>query len=121
VPTVAAHTPLVVGHVADTERVFAYRILAIGRGDPQVLPGFEQDDYVRAGRFNDRSLADLIDEFRAVRQGTLALLRRLPADAWDRRGTANGFSVTVRGLAFVVAGHELHHAALLRERYLPSA
>ncbi len=109
----------VAGHVADTERVFAYRILAIARGDTKELPGFEQDDYVRAGAFNARSLADLLDEFRTVRQGTIALLRGLPAEAWDRRGTANGFSVTVRGLAFVVAGHELHHAAILRERYLP--
>ncbi len=111
----------VVGHIADTERIFAYRILAIARGDQAVLPGFEQDDYVRAGRFNDRPLADLLDELQAVRQGTLTLLRGLPAAAWDRRGTANAFSVTVRGLAFVVAGHALHHAAILRERYLPRA
>lgn len=109
----------VVGHIADTERIFAYRILAVARGDQAVLPGFEQDDYVRAGGFGARPLDDLMTEFRAVRQGTLALLRGLPAEAWGRRGTANGFSVTVRGLAFLVAGHELHHAAILRERYLP--
>ena len=109
----------VVGHVTDAERVLGYRILAIARDDSKDLPGFDQDDYVRAGGFNTRSLADLLEDFRTVRQGTLRLLRGLPAEAWDRRGTASGFSVTVRGMAFVAAGHELHHAAILRERYLP--
>lgn len=108
----------IIGHVIDTERVFGYRALCVARGDTASLPRFEQDDYVRQGGANDRPLADLLDEFGAVRRATIALFAGLPPDAWLRRGTANGFSVTTRGLAFLVAGHELHHRRVLEEKYL---
>ena len=108
----------VLGHVADAERVFAYRLLRFARADATPLPGFEENDYVPAGRFDDRPLADLVTELRAVRVATLALARGLPPDALDRRGTASGGSFTARGTLWIIAGHELHHRGVLRERYL---
>lgn len=107
----------VIGHVNDTERVFAYRILCVGRGDQTLFPGFEQDDYLAGANFNDRSLADLIEEFHIIRESTLRLVRHMPATAWLRRGTVAGCSVTTRGLAFTLAGHEFHHFKILRDRY----
>jgi hypothetical protein len=110
----------VLGHLADSERVFAYRALRIARADRTPLSGFEQDDYVRAGSFGDRSLADLADEFALVRGATSALFRSLGNEAWTRRGIANKNEVTVRALAFIIAGHELHHREILKERYFPA-
>lgn len=107
-----------VGHVNDTERVFAYRALRFARGDETPLPSFEQDDYVRTGNFDARSLASLADEFSHLRAGTLDLYYHLDADALGRRGTASGFVVSVRAMAFVIAGHVAHHDRVLRERYL---
>jgi hypothetical protein len=108
----------VVGHMSDTERVMAYRTLRIARGDATPLPGFEQDDYVRAAGFHSRSLTDLLAEFRQVRVATLGLLRSLDSAAFQRRGVANGFPVSARALAYVIAGHERHHVEILRNRYL---
>ena len=106
------------GHVIDSERVFAYRALRFGRGDTTPLSGFEQDDFVRGADFNKRSLSDLAEEYEHVRRATLSLFGSLDASAWDRRGTANDNEVSVRGLAFIVAGHERHHVEILRTRYL---
>jgi uncharacterized damage-inducible protein DinB len=108
----------VFGHIADTERIMAYRLLRIARGDTTPLPGFEQDDYVSAADFNSLSLQQIVEEFRAVRAATIALLQNLHADSLSRRGTANGFAVTAQALAYVVAGHERHHIEILRSRYL---
>jgi hypothetical protein len=108
----------VLGHVIDGERVFSYRALHFARGDRSPLPGMDQDPYVEAGRFGERSLADLIAEYDLVRRSTLALLRPLDAQAWGRRGVASGAEVTVRALAYIIAGHERHHLKILRERYL---
>jgi hypothetical protein len=105
-------------HVADTERVFSHRALRIGRGDRTPLPGFEHNDWVPLSGANARTLASIVEEFTAVRAATLALFRALPDDAWDRRGTASGFSVSVRALAFKCAGHALHHEGIIREKYL---
>jgi hypothetical protein len=107
----------VVGHLSDTERVFGYRALRFGRGDPAPLPGFDQDPYVAAGQFDQRSLGDLIDELLAVRRATVLLLRGMPAEGWLRRGVASDHEVTVRALAWIIAGHELHHRNILSERY----
>lgn len=106
------------GHVNDTERVFAYRVLRFARGDETPLPSFEQDDYVRTGGFDARSLASLVDEFSHLRAGTLDLYYHLNADALGRSGTASGFLVSVRAMAFVIAGHVAHHERVLREKYL---
>jgi hypothetical protein len=110
----------VVGHLSDSERIFSYRALRIGRGDQTPLPSFEQNDYVTNGNFAEQTLADLVTEFGMVRAATLAHLRSLNADAWLRRGTASNNPVTVRGLAFIIAGHELHHREILKERYFPA-
>lgn len=107
----------VVGHIADTERIFTYRALRIARADKTPIEGFEQDDYVKHGGFNVRSLASLVVEFRDVRSASLALFRSLSDSAWLQRGTANKNEVSVRALAFIVAGHELHHRRILEERY----
>ncbi len=107
----------VLGHICDTERVFAYRALRISRADTTPLEGFEQDDYVRNGPFANRPLADLVEDFIAVRRATLSLLRNLDEAAWMRRGIANKNEVSVRGIAYIIAGHELHHRRILEEKY----
>ncbi len=104
----------VLGHICDTERVIAYRALRFARGDPKELHGFEQDDYVREAASNSRTLEDLLNEFDSVRQATIALLKSLPPGADMRTGVANGNRVTVRGLAYIVAGHAQHHYELLK-------
>ncbi|HEY0078915.1 MAG TPA: DinB family protein [Pyrinomonadaceae bacterium] len=106
------------GHMSDTERVFAYRALCIARGDTAPLPGMDQDVYVAGANFDARTLADLTDEFEQVRRATLALFRPMDETAWLRRGTANNNPFSVRALAHVCAGHELHHLRVLRDRYL---
>ncbi len=111
----------VLGHLIDTERIMAYRALRIARNDRTPLAGFEQDDYVRDGPFADLRLSDLIEEFKCVRAATLALFRHLRASDWTRRGTANQKEISVRALAFIIAGHELHHRHILEERYFAAA
>lgn len=106
------------GHVIDVERVFSYRALRFARNDRTPLASFEQDDYVRAGNFADYRLADLIEEFVCVRRASLWFFRQLSAEAWMRRGVASGNEVSVRAVAYIVAGHELHHRRVLREKYL---
>ena len=107
-----------VGHLADAERIFAYRLLRIGRGDATPLPGFEQDPYVEHGNFGQRTLANLGEELEVVRRSTLILYQHLGEDALGRRGTASGHAVTPRALAWIIAGHELHHVEVLKTKYL---
>jgi len=107
----------VLGHVCDTERIFAYRALRISRADATPIEGFEQDDYVRNGPFAHSSLSDLVEDFIAVRRASISLLRNLDEAAWLRRGTANKNEVSVRGIAYIIAGHELHHRGILEEKY----
>ena len=111
----------VLGHVCDTERIFAYRALRISRGDRTPIEGFEQDDYVRNGPFAQRPLAELIEDYIAVRRSTLTLLRNLDEQAWMRRGIANKNEVSVRAIAYTIAGHELHHRRILEEKYFASS
>ena len=108
----------VVGHVVDSERVFAYRALCIARGETASLPGMNQDDYVRHANFNARRLADMIAEFQHVRMATLDLLHNLDEAAWLRRGVANENETSVRAIAHLIAGHEAHHVQIIRARYL---
>lgn len=107
----------VVGHLADSERIFAYRLLRIGRGDPTPLPGFDEKAYVPAGRFDQRPLSGLLQELRTVRQGTLALVDALPSDGWTRWGEANGHRIRASALPYIIVGHTGHHLRVLRERY----
>jgi hypothetical protein len=108
----------VVGHLIDGERVFGYRALCIARGETQNLPGFEQDDYLRTSPYNHIELEDLLSELRLVRLSNIAMFRNLDEEAWNRVGIANNSEVTVRALAFIMAGHLRHHMNVLRERYL---
>jgi len=108
----------VVGHLMDSERVFCYRALRFARADEKPLQGFDEKAWVPAGSFDARPLADLAAELEAVRRATIALFGGFDAAALARKGTANNNEVTVRALAWIVAGHERHHVAILRERYL---
>ena len=105
------------GHLNDTERIFSYRLLRISRGDATPLPGFDQNPYVVAGRFDERPLLDLIGEFRAIRLSTVALASGIPAHAWPERGVASENSVTARALLYIIVGHVAHHLHVLRDRY----
>ena len=107
----------VLGHVCDTERIFAYRALRISRGDHTPIEGFEQDGYVANGPFANRPLAELIEDYIAVRRASLTLFRNLDEPAWLRRGIANKNEVSVRAIAYTAAGHELHHRRILEEKY----
>ena len=106
----------VVGHIADGERVMTYRLLRFARGDQTPLPGFDQELFMPP--FGSWTIAQSAEDYRAVRQSTITLLRGLPAEAWSRRGTANDVSITARALAYGIAGHELHHMGVIRNRYL---
>jgi hypothetical protein len=104
-------------HLSDTERVFVYRALRIGRGDTTPLPSFDDQAYVPESRAGDRTLASLTAEWGDTRRATISLFRNLPAEAWHRRGTASDQPISVRALAYVVAGHLRHHLQTLEERY----
>lgn len=105
-------------HIIDDERIYAYRALRFARNDATELPGFEQDDYTRYSGANDRSIKSILKEFAAVRDSTIALFESLTLDALSRSGIANNHRVTVRALAYHIAGHELHHINILKERYI---
>lgn len=105
-------------HVIDTERVFAHRLLRIARGDATPLPAFDQDAWVPNSAAAGRSVPSLLLEYAAVRAATVQLVESLEPAAWARRGTASGVTISARALAYVIAGHELHHHRIFRERYL---
>jgi hypothetical protein len=107
-----------VGHIIDGERVFAYRALRFARNDKTPLAGFEQDDYVSNASFSETSLSSLADEFEHVRRGNLAMFKNFSNEAWLRNGVASENQISVRAIAYVLAGHELHHMRILRSRYL---
>ncbi len=107
----------VIGHINDTERIFAYRGLRIARGDTTPLPGFEQDDYVRATDFNARSLINLLDEFAAQRQGNVICFGAFREGDMIRRGVASGNPLSVRACLYIMAGHVLHHVESLQTTY----
>lgn len=111
----------IVGHLIDGERVFGFRAFCIARGERQNLPGFEQDDYLATAPYHQIDLEDLLSELRLVRLGNIAMLRTLDEEAWSRIGTANENQVSVRAIAFGMAGHVRHHMKVLRERYLSEA
>jgi uncharacterized damage-inducible protein DinB len=108
------------GHVNDAERIFAYRLLRIARGDQTPLSSFEQDGYIQTGNFSARALSDILQEFSTVRAASVSLVRSLDDAAWLRRGIASEKEVSVLAIAFIIAGHERHHRIILEERYLPA-
>ncbi|HEV8434443.1 MAG TPA: DinB family protein [Thermoanaerobaculia bacterium] len=107
----------VIGHMLDDERIFAYRMLCIARGDTKPLESFDENVYVAGANFEERSLASFIEEYRLIRASTVALLRSLTKEAWLRRATVTDYTASVRGLAWHIAGHELHHIEILQTRY----
>ncbi|TQR20692.1 DinB family protein [Psychrobacillus vulpis] len=108
----------VIGHLIDTERIMSYRLLRISRGDKTPLAGYDDEQYVKEASFHSRSLADLLEEYIAVRGSTITLVRGLSEEFWSRRGFANNSELSVRALAYIIAGHELHHVNIIKEKYL---
>lgn len=108
----------VVGHIIDTERIQCYRILRIGRGDQTPLAGYDDEKYVEEANFSERSITSLLEEFLAVRYATLTLLKGLQETAFSKTGYANNGEMSVNALVYIIAGHELHHLKIIKEKYL---
>lgn len=107
-----------IGHIIDTERIMAYRALRFARNDLISIEGFEQNQYIENADFNACTLSDLSNEFKLIREANILMFKNLPSEAWNRKGIASENPVTVRALAYIIAGHELHHINILKERYL---
>ena len=105
-------------HLMDSERVFAYRILRIARGDETPMPGFDQNVFVPNSNADNRSTKSIIEEYQAVREATLQLVKNLTEEMWQRQGTASGVPFSPLVIAFIIAGHEAHHLRIIKERYL---
>jgi hypothetical protein len=110
----------VIGHLIDGERVFSYRLLRISRNDQTPLPGFEQEDYVRAAKFDNYALTDLIHEFEFLRRANILAIKNMSDESTLYRGTASGAIISARALIYIMVGHVEHHMACLREKYLPN-
>jgi len=108
----------VLGHLIDTERVFAFRALCFSRGDKSPLPGFEQDDYVANSAYDIRSIQSLANEFKAVRESTIYLYNSFTTEQSELFGTANNNPISVRALVYMTVGHELHHLKIVKEKYI---
>lgn len=108
----------IAGHLGDGERIFGYRAHAVSRDEQQALPGWDENEYTPAGKFDRRTLADLVEELLLLRHANVLFFRSLDDAAWDKRGTASGYGITVRGLAYTIAGHTRHHMRVVKERYL---
>ena len=105
-------------HLMDTERIFAYRALRIARNDATHIPGFEQDDYITPSKANQRSIQDLLEEYKTIRHASIGLFKSFDEEMWQRVGTASGSPMSARAAASLIPGHELHHVAVIKERYL---
>ena len=106
-----------VQHMVDTERIMSYRALTFARQDTNALPGFEENDYAACSNADRRSLAELVEEFKLVRQSTIALFRSFTDEMLVLQGNANGRSMSVRALGYTIAGHVKHHTGILEQRY----
>ena len=107
----------VMGHMVDTERIFAYRALSIARGDQSALPGMDQDQFMLGAGFNERGMASISREFQFLRSSSIELFQSFPSDVLDRKGVASGLEFSVRAFIYITAGHAIHHLGVLRERY----
>lgn len=107
----------ILGHLADSERVFAYRALSFARGETTSLPGYDHDSYVQHADLEERSLQDVVSEYGFIRRSNIALFEGFSERAWVREGSANGIAMKARVVPYILAGHELHHRSVLQERY----
>jgi uncharacterized damage-inducible protein DinB len=108
----------VLGHMIDTERIMGYRALCISRKEKQSLPGFEQDDYVKESNFKDRTLTNLLEDYRTTRKSTISLFKNFTEQMFNQKGFADQKEVSVLALLYIIAGHEMHHLEILKEKYL---
>lgn len=112
-------TPIeILGHIIDTERILAYRALCLARNEKQSLPGFEEEDYVKATNFEKQSVRNLLIHYKAVRKSNILLFKTFTQKELKRIGTANGIHYSARAMCWLIAGHELHHINIIKERYL---
>ncbi len=107
-----------IGHIIDTERIMVFRLLCFARGEKASIPGFDEDAYVAAAHFNDRSLLSLSEEFSLLRKSNLYLIKSLNDGELAKSGVSNGNSMTVKAFVYVLAGHIMHHVNVIKERYL---
>ena len=108
----------IVGHLIDVERTFSYRAMCFARNEPAPLPSLDQDPYIEASRFDERSIEDIAEEYEAVRRASLVMFRSFNEEEWSRRGIASGVEFTAATIPFILAGHEIHHMSVIREKYL---
>jgi hypothetical protein len=107
----------ILGHLTDTERIFGYRALCIARGEKQSLPSFDENDYAGAAQFSLQNFESLLEQYRLVREGSLALFSTFTDEVASQIGMANGNPVSAKALIWMIAGHEIHHLRVLKERY----
>jgi uncharacterized damage-inducible protein DinB len=108
----------VLGHIIDTERIMTYRLLRVSRGDQTPLAGFNETDYVEAAKTHNLSMEAILEDFKATRNAAITLIKNTPEEAWVNKGNANGMEITTRAIAYIIAGHEMHHRKIVEERYL---
>ncbi|MDC3417661.1 DinB family protein [Aquibacillus salsiterrae] len=106
------------GHIIDNERIFANRLLRIARGDKTPIPGYDQEEYVKVAAFNSYDISTIVQDYRAVRQASLTFINMIETSRWLQTGIANGHDISARALVYVIAGHEIHHINLIKEKYL---
>lgn len=108
----------VLGHITDTERIMSYRLLRVSRGDQTPLAGFNENDYVAAAQSNQLPMENILNDFITTRNATITQIQNIPSTAWETIGNANGMEITTRAIAYIIAGHQIHHCKIVRERYL---
>lgn len=108
----------VLGHITDTERIMGYRLMRVGRGDQTPLAGFDENLYVKGAQTDRLPLKAILEDFAAVRKATITLIQNMPENAWTNIGLANGYDITARAIAYIIAGHETHHRNIITGRYL---
>ncbi|EKN69769.1 hypothetical protein BABA_08256 [Neobacillus bataviensis LMG 21833] len=108
----------VLGHMTDTERIMSYRLLRVGRGDQTPLAGFDENDYIKGSQIDQLSNKVILEDFKAVRNATITLIQNMADEPWGRKGFANGTEITTRAIAYIIAGHAIHHGNIIKERYL---
>jgi uncharacterized damage-inducible protein DinB len=108
----------VLGHMTDTERIMSYRLLRVGRGDQTALAGFNENDYVKGSQVNQLPIEKILEDFIATRKATLTLIKNMPKEVWMNKGNANNLEITTRAIAYIIAGHAIHHGKIITDRYL---